>query len=160
MGWTGSASPGRRHPALRLCLGASLALYWNVDSVPSRKGALFQNKNPAIAPGGGSGAKSRRVLCEGKVLRARRTVSWSREFLRAVGFGCELDDVIDGPQLDGCGHRLRDPHFGTTVGSPPGEPGGGMTRVVPGSGSGARTAISGAMSAGGRITRRSCRASR
>jgi hypothetical protein len=41
------------------------------------------------------------------------------------------------------------PHLGSRVGAPPGEPGGGITRVVPGSGG--RTAISGAILAGGRM---------
>src|SRR5918993_838762 len=42
-------------------------------------------------------------------------------------------------------------YFGTTEGFPPGLPGGGMTGVVPGLGTGAGAVISGSILAGGRI---------
>lgn len=43
-------------------------------------------------------------------------------------------------------------YFGSTVGLPPGLPGGRITGVVPGFGTGAGADMSGAMPSGGRIT--------
>ena len=43
-------------------------------------------------------------------------------------------------------------NFGSILGLPPGFPGGGVTRVVPGSGTGGRTDMSGLRRVGGRIT--------